>query len=305
MKMGEHMKIIGYENIIDEITKRNRVSRLIILFIGAFIAALVYNAFIVPNNIVYGGIGGLAIIVNKLTGIDTTFFINIVTVGLVLISIFVLGFKKTSYTIIGFLAYTIMINITSLFADYFSFAFESHLLAILFYSFFSGIGFGLIYKCGFNTGGSDSIVAIAQKYFQFPTSSLSNIINGLIVVAGAVTFGIVNSIYAVVFLRCMNFFSNRTIIGTSTNKLCFIKTHRIKDVEEMLRNDLELGYTVIESTNGIGFLKKQIIMCVVPTDRFYDLKHELITIDKKAHIISNDCYTVEGGYTNHLINVNN
>ena len=299
------MKIIDYNNIINQITKRNRVSRIIVLFIGAFIVGLIYNAFIVPNNIVYGGIGGVAIIVSKFTGIEPKLFINVATLALAIISIFIIGFKKTSYTIIGFLAYTIMINVTAPIASYFQFHFDSHLLSILFYSCLAGLGSGLIYKCGFNTGGSDSIIVIAQKYFKVPSTRLSNIINGMIIIAGALTFGIIESIYAIIYLKFLNFISERTILGMSNNKLCFIRSNDLNKIEKLLTNELEIGYTIIESTNGIGFLKKSIVMCVIPTDRFYDLKHEVMKIDAKARIISNDCTTVVGGKVNKLINVNN
>lgn len=297
------MNIITYDNILEQITKKNRIIRSIVLAIGCFIIALIYNAFIVPNNIVYGGVGGVAIIINKLTGIDTTLFINVVTFSLAAISVILLGIKKTSYTIIGFLVYTIMINITAPFAKFFQIHFDSHLFSILFYAFIDGVGFGLIYKSGFNTGGMDSVVAIAQKYFRFPTAVLSNITNGAIIVCGALTFGIVNSIYAVIYLKLMNFISDRVILGVSSSKLCFIKSKNLENVEKLLRNELELGYTMLESTNGISLLKKNIIMCVVPTDRYYDLKRELVLIDKNAEIFSNDCYTVVGGHTNRLINV--
>lgn len=297
------MNIINYDNILETITKRNRIPRVIALLIGTFIIALIYNAFIVPNNIVYGGLGGLAIIVNALTGLDTTMFYNVVTILLAIISIIVLGYKKTLYTIIGFLTYTIMVNVTSPLVSLFQLQFESNLLSILFYATLDGLGMGLLYKAGFDTGGADTIIAIVQKYFQFPKSQLSNIINGLIVIAGAATFGIVKSIYAIIYLKIINFISDRTILGSSTSKICFIKSRNIAKVEELLTNDLEVGYTLIDSTNGIGILKKVVVMCVIPTDRFYDLKKELMEIDKKTEIISNDCYTVVGGKTNKIFNV--
>lgn len=299
------MKLIDYDNILEKVKKRNRVARFIVLLIGCFIVAITYNAFIVPEHIVYGGVGGVAIIVNKLTGIDTTLFINVVTFGLALISVILIGLKKTSYTIIGFLFYTIMVNITEPLAPLFQFAFDSRLFSILFYCFIDGIGFGLIYKAGFNTGGIDSVVVITQKFFKLPTAAISNIANGIIIICGAITFGLVNSIYAIIYLKIMNFISDRVVLGVSSSKLIFIKTHKLSTVEELLSKDLELGYTLIESTNGIGFLKKNIIMCVIPTDRYYDLKRELLSIDKKVEIFSNDCYTVVGGYTNSLINVQN
>lgn len=297
------MKLISYDNILEVVKSKNRISRFFALCIGCFIIALIYNAFIVPEHIVYGGVGGVAIIVNNLTGINTTLFINIVTFALALISLILLGFKKTSYTIVGFLTYTIMVNITYPFAHLFQFSFDSHLFAILFYAFLDGIGFGFIYKAGFNTGGMDSVVAIAQKYFRFPTAVLSNIVNGTIIVCGALTFGLVNSIYAVIYLKLMNFISDRVVLGVSSSKILFIKTKKIDLVEEILKNDLGLGYTIIDSTNGVGKLKKNIIMCVIPTDRYYDLKRELINIDKNVEVFSNDCYNVIGGHTNKLVNV--
>lgn len=297
------MKMINYDNVLESITKRNRIPRFIALLIGTFIIALIYNAYIVPNNIVYGGLGGIAILANKLFGLDTTLFYNIVTIGLTGLSIILLGYKKTSYTIVGFVMYTIMVNVTDPLVSTFQLQFESNLFSILFYGVIDGLGMGLLYKAGFDTGGIDSVIAISQKYLHFPKAKLSNIINGIIVIAGALTFGIVKSIYAIIYLKLINFISDRTILGSSTSKICFIKTHKTHEVEDLLTNELEVGYTLIDSTNGIGLLKKEIIMCVIPTDRFYDLKKELMLIDKKTEIISNDCYTVVGGKTNKLINV--
>lgn len=297
------MKLISYDNILETITRKNRISRFIVLCIGCFITALIYNVFIVPEHIVYGGAGGIAIIVNKLFGIDTTLFFNLLTISLTVVSLIMLGLKKTSYTLIGFLTYTIMVNITTPIAHLFQFTFDSHLFAIFFYAIVDGIGFGFIHKAGFNTGGMDTVVQLFQKYFSFPRGFLSDLINGTIIVCGALTFGFVNSIYAVIYLKLMNFITDRVILGVSSSKILFIKTRNLETVEVLLRDDLELGYTLIDSTNGIGKLKKSIIMCVIPTDRYYDLKRELVRIDKKVEVFSNDCYTVMGGHTNKLINV--
>lgn len=288
---------------MDIITRKNRISRIIILGIGSFIAALIYNVFVSPNNLVYGGVGGLAIIVNKLTGINEILFIDIATIILVLISLVVIGPKKTSYTIIGYGMYAIMVSLTAPFAKYISFNFDSFLFSVILTAIIDGLGYGLIYKCGFNTGGADSIVAITQHFFKVPTGKLSTIINGIIVIGGAFVFGISKTIYAIIFLKIMNFVSDYVILGTSTSKLIFIKTKELNKVEDYLNRELNVGYTLIDSGNGIGFLKKRIIMCIVPSEMFYNLKKDLISIDKRVEIISNDCYTVEGGTINKLIKV--
>ena len=99
----------------------------------------------------------------------------------------------------------------------------------------------------------------------------------------------------------MNFVSNRVLLGISNSKICYIKTRKIDQVETLLKEDLNIGYTVLDCSNGIGFLKKPLIMCVIPSDRFHNLKKIIYGIDNKVEFISNDCYTVEGGITNHLL----
>lgn len=296
------MKIVD-DNILVHITKKNRINRFIFLVIGAFIVALIYNCFIVPNNLVFGGIGGLAIIVNKVFGININLFINIVTVGLIILSLILMGFKHTSYSIIGFGVYTLMINFTSPLANLIHVNFDSFLFAVIINSFIMGFGYGLIYRTGFNTGGSDSIVQIIQHFFHLPMGQVSNVINGIIVVLGAANFGIIKSIYALVFLKIMNFISDYIILGVSSSKLCYIKTNHSKEVEEYLSTHLSTGYSLIESTNGIGLLKKPVIFIVVPNDYFYHLKQEVLHIDKNAKFISNDCYTVENGHMNKFIKI--
>lgn len=297
------MKTLTYENVLEHITKKNRLWRLASLLLGAFIIAFIYNSFIVPYNIVYGGVGGIAIIANKMVGIDTTLFINVATVLLTILSVILLGFKKTSYTIIGFLAYTVMVNFTTPLAQIINIEIDSFLFSVLVHGCIAGVGYGLLYKTGFNTGGVDTVVMILQHYLKLPSKVLSDIINSIIIIAGAIIFGITNSIYAVIYLKVMNFVADKVLLGSSTSKICFIKSRKLGTIEEYLIEKLDVGYTLLDSTNGIGFLHKRVIMCVLPADRFYDFKRELLNIDKRVEIISKDCYTVEGGRTNSLIKV--
>lgn len=288
-------------NILEQITKKKRITRMCMLILGAFIFAIFYNAYVAPNNLVYGGVGGLAIVIHKLTGLSNILIIDIVTVGLLLISIFTCGWKKASYTIIGFGLYTLFVNITEPIAQYFQINFDSFTFAVLFYAVVGGVGAGLIYRAGFNTGGVDSIVIIIQKYFKIPQNVISVAVNSIIILMGVINFGIIKSIYAILLLEVMNFISNRIVLGMSNSKICYIKTRHLAQVEELLTEEFNIGYTILESTNGIGILRKPLIMCVMPSDRFYTVKHRISKIDKKVEFISGDCYTVEGGMTNHIL----
>lgn len=291
------------KNILEIIVKKNRVWRFLGLILGCFILAIIYNSFAVPNNLVYGGIGGLAIIVNDLTGISVTLFLNIVSFSLIIISFLTLGAKMTSYSLVGYVMYILMINITEPLTQYINFNFDSFLLSIFITALIYGFGSGLVYRMGFNTGGSDSIAYILQHFLKIPHTKISAIVNGIIIILATYIFGIEKTLYSIVFLKISNFVSEHTILGSSDSKICFIKSKKTSSIEELITNEMGLGYSMLESTNGIGILKKEVIFCVIPSELFYDFKENVLKIDKKAMFISNDCYTVEGGTINYLFPV--
>ena len=283
--------------ILDQVTKKNRIQRIIVCILGCFIIAFSYNVFIVPNNIVTGGIGGLAIIVSKFTNLNPVIFIDITSIILIIISYMILGRKKTFHSIFGFVAYAIMASITEPLTDLIKFNIDSYFLTIIIFSIISGIGYGLVYKTGFNTGGMDSLVQISQKYVPISTSRLSSVLNLIVIIIGALIFGIVKTIYAVIYLKIMNFVDDRIMLGTSNRKICFIESNKQEIIINYIQESLEIGCTIIKNNTY------DMIMCVVPTDRFYTLKYDLLSIDKNVFIATNDCYTVEGGLVNPLLDL--
>lgn len=283
--------------ILEQVTKKNRIQRIIVCILGCFIIAFSYNVFIVPNNIVTGGISGLAIIVSKFTNLNPVIFIDITSIILIIISYMILGRKKTFHSIFGFVAYAIMASITEPLTDLIKFNIDSYFLTIIIFSIISGIGYGLVYKTGFNTGGMDSLVQISQKYVPISTSRLSSVLNLIVIIIGALIFGIVKTIYAVIYLKIMNFVADRIMLGTSNRKICFIESNKQEIIINYIQESLEIGCTIIKNNTY------DMIMCVVPTDRFYTLKYDLLSIDKDVYIATNDCYTVEGGLVNPLLDL--
>lgn len=283
--------------ILEQVTKKNRIQRIIVCILGCLIIAVAYNTFIVPNNLVTGGVGGLAIIVSKFTGINPVIFIDIASVVLIIISYILIGRKKTFHSVFGFATYAVLASLTEPLTEIIKVNLDSYLFTVIIFSIISGLGYGLVYKSGFNTGGMDSLIQISQKYIPVSTTRLSNIFNLIITVVGAIIFGIPKTIYAIIYLKIVNLVSDKIMLGTSNRKICFIETTKTKNIEKYIKDELELGFTIIKTTED------NLIMCVVPTDRFYTFKHDLLKIDNNCFITTNDCYTVEGGNVNPLIDL--
>ena len=82
--LSNHLDI----KILKEINSKSAVKRHIQFFVGCLLIATSYNLFLVPNNIVSGGVGGFAIILNRIANIDNSLFILIANLFLLILSYF-------------------------------------------------------------------------------------------------------------------------------------------------------------------------------------------------------------------------
>ncbi len=285
------------KKIIKKVTNKNRVSRVCFMILGVFLLALNYNLFFVPNNLVTGGTSGLAIVFQELWGWNNEIFIYVSSFILLIISFIVLGVKKTKPAIVGSILYPFMITFTLPLSNMIAkhLVFEDYITTIACTSILYGFASGLIYKMGYNTGGSDIIMNIMIKYLHMPEGKASFICNLVIILFAGIILGINKVIYAIIILYVSSLIVDRMIIGISKSKLFIIETEKTKEVEDVIMNDLHLGVTVLKAKGGYSKETKEILMCAIPTNDYYMFKEIILAIDKNAFFIINDCYDIEGG----------
>ena len=98
---------------LKEIDKKTKVKRYFNFILGCLLVAVAYNLFLASNDIVSGGIGGIAIILNELIGISNSLVMLIFNIFLLILSYFLLGKAKTKATILGSLLLPLFIELTS------------------------------------------------------------------------------------------------------------------------------------------------------------------------------------------------
>lgn len=286
---------------LDKINRDNLLIRLLYFSIGVFIAALIYNAVFVPNNIVVGGISGLAIIIKELTGLSTTTFINISNVLLVVISLIFLGKKRTANQLVGCIIYPMMVTLTAPLSKYFVFSSDSKLLVILLSSIIYGLANGIIYRAGFSTGGTDIITEIISSKIKKPITVISPIIHNTIIICSGIVFSPAKIIYAVSIIFISNRITDAILFGISTNKMVYVISKKSKDIEKYIMNEIHTGATEIKIHSGFFERKKQMILCVVNNVQYEKFKHNILKMDSQAFILSNNCYSVNGGVMQRIL----
>ena len=292
-----HKKI----SIINEVERKNFLIRLIFFALASFLYGIIYNTFLVPNNIVIGGMSGLAIVIKEIIGLSTTVFINISTLILVIISYFILGKDKAIYTIIGSIIFTLLLSFTSTFSYNLQGYLKNEFLIVLVSSISIGIANGIIYRSGFNTGGSDILASILNKYFKIPIGQCNSIINTFIIMSGAFLFGITKTIYAIFILTVSSKMIDLVMLGVNDSKMIYIKSKNWKNLEKYIVNDLKLGVTEIGNKGGIFIDKEPTLLVILPFDEYYNFKYHILKYDSKAFIAAHDCYAIQNGYSKKIL----
>lgn len=275
--------------------KRKLFFRSILFLIGMFLVALNYNMFLLPNNLVLGGVSGLAMILRKIIYMEPVLFIYLVNVLLLTISFFMLGWKKTSKSVVGSLLFPLFITLTAPLATKLDIKFESDIIMVLISGLMLGLGSGLIYKTGFTTGGTDILGQIFGERKKMPFGTIMLIINATIVLGGGYFFGYEKVVYAIMILFLNSTIVDRILLGISDSKMFFIYTKKVEEMKKYIIEEMNAGVTVLNIEGGYSCEKDQMLMCVVRTRDYFLFKEMTLEIDPKAFLIINDCYEVMGG----------
>lgn len=263
------------------------------LSLGLFLYALAYNLFLKPNNIVAGDVDGIANIFKGI--INPNLLITILCVTLLIISFPLLGVKTTMGSVIGTILFPIFVTLTSDISKYIIIDTNDLLLISIVAGVIRGTGYGLTFKMGFTTGGTDILNQIVAKYFHTSIGTAMLIVDGSIVVAGGFVYGFSSMLYALIVLYLLSFITDKIMLGISKSKSFYIITSEEEKVKDYIMNELGHGVTIFSVKGGYTKERQKMLMCVIPTREYYKLKEGISKIDKDSFFVITDSYEVKGG----------
>lgn len=281
--------------ILEQIREKSKYKRFLKFFIGCLLVSISYNLFLAPNDLVAGGVGGIAIILNDLFGLDYSVVILIGNIILLTISFIFLGKEKTRGSILGSLVFPLCVKLTSNINAYINVETSELLLAAVFGGVLYGFGAGMIFKAGFTGGGTDVITQLLNKYLKLSMGKSLLCTDGTVVLLSSFVFGTNKLLYSIITLYIISFISDRVILGVSDSKAFYIITDEEIAIKEYILKYLNHGVTVFNAKGGFAKEKQTVLMCVLPTKDYYKLKEGIAEIDPDAFFVVTDAYEVFGG----------
>ncbi len=291
----EWLKKYKQQQTVNSIRYKGLGMKLFLFILGSFITALSVNLLLVPNGFVTGGVTGIAIIVNKLSGMKVSTFVFFGNLILIAIGYIFLGGEKTVGSAFGAMLLSLFLFLTEGIATKINFSLDSTILYALTAGICSGFGEALVYKIGYSQGGAGIIGLIITEKTKKPVGKIMRYLSFLVILSGGFIFGYSTVIYSLIIVTISTFMIDRVTLGISDSKMFYIHTAKNEEVLDFIIGVIHSGVTEYETTGGYSGKKKKILMCVVPTEKYTYLKTAIQQIDENAFIIVNDCYEVLGG----------
>jgi len=277
--------------ILEEVDRKDLTKRYALLALGCFTVALAFNIFFKQYGIVCFGVSGLSIVLSNF-GVPTTLFIFTANILLLILSYFALGKKKTKNAIVGSLLFPFFVGLTELLVPFITFENVETLVIAIFGGVLAGIGYGLIYKTNFNTGGTDIICEIVSKYTKVSLGKAMWVADGLVVLSGLIVSSCEIVLYGFLVLCLISFMTDRVVLGISQSKAFYIVTEHQDEVKEFLLSITDGGVTLINARGGFSNHKETLLLGVVPTRQYFIVKEGLKQIDKNIFFLACDAYEV-------------
>ena len=264
---------------------------------GVLLTAWALDAFLIPNKIAAGGVSGLATViyyVGKENGVTLPVGLQMLVMNVALLG-FALrarGMRYATKVIYGTVLLSVAIDLGARFIE--PLASDDPLLAALYGGVLTGIGLGMVFKAGGNTGGTDLIAQLLARHVSLGVGQLMLIADGVVTVIAGLVFGWEYALYAVVAI----FVSGQTIDivleGLAVEKAVFIISDASERIGEAITGELGRGATALSATGVYTGEPRGMLFVVVSRKELDGLKAAIAAIDPQALVIISDVHEAIG-----------
>ena len=277
---------------------KNPLSRLaqdyLWIALGSVLYSLSFDWFYVPNQIGFGGLTALGMILNHLSPA-----VPIGTVVLILnIPIFILGWKFLGgHTLVSSLfamaATSVLVDLIS---AVYTFPPMDPMLAAIFGGVSLGLSLGIIFSKGATTGGTDLIARLLKLPFAWlPMGKLLLVVDLSMLLAVSVAFRSMESaMYGIIALYISTTVMDTVLYGLDQSKVAYIVTSNPRPLAAEIDKQLDRGTTFLHGEGSFTGQDRLVLMCAFKQRQIVPLKALVHEMDPEAFIIVCNAHEVLG-----------
>ncbi len=241
------------------------------------------NCFLANNNILNGGITGIATILNYLFDFPIGMGIFLMNVPLLLIAFKKLGVMFVFRTFWVIAISSVIIDLGAFLPVYKN----DLLLSSIFGGVLSGISLGIIFLRNATTGGVDIIAKLIKlKHPHITLGKSIFILDAVVIITGGIIYGNLESmLYAAVTVFVSAQALDYIIYGISRGATIMIISEKSDEIRHLIINDLHRGVTVLKGQGGYSGAEKNILLCACFDNQTQKLIKKIKSADENAFFI--------------------
>ena len=274
------------------------LKRYLFMIVGCLSYAASLGVFLIPNEIVGGGVSGAASLIQIITGLPAGIFIVLINVPILIFGFRLMGWKFIIRCFITTATLGLCTELWTFLAEQTTLnqLTRNPLLAALYGGLLQGIGIGLFIKYETSSGGTELLGRITHHVIPFGSIATHvALFDGVVVIAGA--FALENSeniLHALILIFVSAKVSDLIVMGLTKSKMCYIITTKAQEISEYLISHSPRGVTLI---NGEGMYSKQprgVLLTCIKNHQIESLKNMVKQLDQNAFLIVCDANEVYG-----------
>ena len=261
--------------------------------LGIVLTAIGLEYFLFPNDIAAGGVSGIALVINGITGWNISIMVFILNIILFIVAFVVLGKGFGGKSLYATVILSVVMEIIEKVFNPVMLT-ENMFLASFFGSALLAMGSAIVFHQGASTGGTSILAAIISKFTPLGVGTALLLNDSIICLLAINVFGIDKGLFGFFSLILIGLLIDKFIDGFNTCKQVFIITSKADMVVNFINKDINRGCTVLNGKGGYTYSEVNIVYTVLSNNQFITLKNFIKENNPEAFITVNDSKEVLG-----------
>lgn len=261
--------------------------------LGIVLTAIGLEYFLFPNDIAAGGVSGIALVINGITGWNISIMVFILNIILFIVAFVVLGKGFGGKSLYATVILSVVMEIIEKVFNPVMLT-ENMFLASFFGSALLAMGSAIVFHQGASTGGTSILAAIISKFTPLGVGTALLLNDSIICLLAINVFGIDKGLFGLFSLILIGLLIDKFIDGFNTCKQVFIITSKADMVVNFINKDINRGCTVLNGKGGYTYSEVNIVYTVLSNNQFITLKNFIKENNPEAFITVNDSKEVLG-----------
>jgi len=294
--MKDTIKTLLTDSIrLEQLVRKNSFKSIFLIFAGTVMATVGLTCFLLPKGFLDGGVTGISLLVNQLSGFNFSLLIVLINAPFIYIGWKQIGLRFAQKTVFAVAALAISVHYIN-----FPTVTDDPLLIAVFGGFFLGAGIGLTIRGGAVIDGTEVLAVYISRNSSLSVGDVIALFNIILFGTAAFIVDLETAMYSMLTYLAASRTVDFIITGIEEYIGVTIISEKADEIKEAIVTELGMAVTVYKGVGGSGKTgshdhDREIIFSVVTRLEVQKLRYEVEKIDPSAFVIQHTINDTKGG----------